>query len=76
MLVIFGSPSLVSANSLIESLATDAVTRSGCCRNTAREKPASSWRAGDAGRQRHGMPGRLRVVQQAVDAAQGERSRR
>jgi hypothetical protein len=45
MLVISGSPSLVSANSLIESLATDAATRSGCWRNTAREKPSSSrWR--------------------------------
>ncbi len=42
MLVISGSPSLVSANSRMESRATDAATRSGCWRNTASEKPASS----------------------------------
>ena len=41
MLVISGSPSLVSANSRTESRATDAATRSGCWRNTASEKPAS-----------------------------------
>ena len=42
MLVTCGSPSLVSANSLVESLATDAATRSGCRRNTASEKRSSS----------------------------------
>ena len=45
-----GSPSRTGANSRTESLATDAATRSGCCRNTASaNRSRNSSRVGPGG---------------------------
>src|ERR1019366_6552820 len=57
MTVISGLPSLVSANNRTESRASAAVTRSGCWRSTAREKPASSSSRVDPAGTGAGSPG-------------------